>query len=293
MPFITVISFSIHSLSGKNRDNIVTLATLGVFVLPVSKPLLFPCFILDVAQSTSHWLQGGSTHSVKNSSISSFSTYGFKKKNKKNYSFMILFVIREGLKNTAESIAVMLHQSHAGQICSHSQGPAEGLEKTQREAALPWRGLGRLLCRKWVHRWSAKLVSGLQSQENAAENEQPEENKSVWVSNPPPVSELGIATAAGGRQAQHHHKTPAFPPPIAITVYLTPDIHQCRVQFPCSAGTSEGLWCPEPTVLPSYRRPAKSNTDRGQSCSRILLSTNTEGQSLLNSDASSSTTPSL
>lgn len=53
---------------------------------------------------------------------------------------MFLFVIREGLKNTAESIAVMLHQSRAvrdGQICSHCQGPAEGLEKTQREAALP------------------------------------------------------------------------------------------------------------------------------------------------------------
>lgn len=36
---------------------------------------------------------------------------------------MLLFVIREGIKNAAESIAVMLHQSRAvcyGQICSHS-----------------------------------------------------------------------------------------------------------------------------------------------------------------------------
>lgn len=60
MPFIAVISFPIHSLPGKKKktkktETISSLYPhLEVFVLPVSKPLLFPCFLMDVAQSELH-----------------------------------------------------------------------------------------------------------------------------------------------------------------------------------------------------------------------------------------------
>jgi len=101
MPFITVLLFSIHSLLGKNRDNIVTVATLGSIWLPVSKLLLFPHFAVDVAQPELHT-------GLSNGSVSFVTIYRFFSK---EVSFLLFFVIRKEIENKARNTAVMPYQS--------------------------------------------------------------------------------------------------------------------------------------------------------------------------------------